>query len=154
MATSRLKREGIMKSMAGREQQNIDRDGRSAAPTAGDAVNLHNQHGSSLMEVFVSMIIMMLLVVGLNNYMASFIRGNLASKQLVAATAEGNALFEELRRSDYGSIANGNDIARNSFSRSWTVSSDQTQKRIDLVVAWPVSSPKHSIQLSTIIAKP
>lgn len=115
---------------------------------------MNNQNGSSLIEVTVAMIILALLVTGLNACVVNLINSNVSAKELSAATSCGYQLLEEFRRTDYSSITSNSDMVRSKFIRSWTVSSDSIQKKIDLTVTWPLSTGKHSIKLSTIIAKP
>lgn len=113
-----------------------------------------SQKGSSLIEVTVAMIILALLVTGLNACVVNLINSNVSAKELSAATSAGYQLLEEFRRKNYSDIVSNSDQVKSKFIRSWTVSSDSTQKKIDLTVIWPISTGKHSIQLSTIIAKP
>ncbi|HON11307.1 MAG TPA: prepilin-type N-terminal cleavage/methylation domain-containing protein [Chitinispirillaceae bacterium] len=112
-----------------------------------------NIEGSSLIEVVVAMIILALLVTGLNACVVSLINSNQASKELSAATSAGYQLLEELRRTDYDEIVTNSDVSRNKYIRSWTVTTSSNQKKIVLNVQWPVENPRHSIELSTIIAK-
>ncbi|NLE02333.1 MAG: hypothetical protein GX640_20915 [Fibrobacter sp.] len=110
--------------------------------------------GSSLIEVVVAMIILALLVTGLNACVVSLINSNINSKELAAATSAGNQLLEEFRRKDYATIVSSHDQVRQKFLRSWDVTGDSIQKKIDLVVSWPLTTGKKSIQLSTIVARP
>lgn len=113
----------------------------------------NNIEGSSLVEVIVAMIVLALLVTGLNACLVSLVNSNQASKELSAATSAGNQLLEELRRINYSNIVTNSDVARGKYIRSWTVTESNTQKKIVLNVHWPLQSPKHSIELSTIIAR-
>ncbi|HEX2959807.1 MAG TPA: prepilin-type N-terminal cleavage/methylation domain-containing protein [Chitinispirillaceae bacterium] len=115
---------------------------------------MKNEKGSSLVEVTVAMIILALLVTGLNACVINLINSNVSAKELSAATSSGYQLLEELRRIDYSSITSSSDMVRSKFIRTWTVTSDSVQKKIDLTITWPLSTGKHSIDLSTIIAKP
>lgn len=113
----------------------------------------NNIEGSSLVEVIVAMIVLALLVTGLNACVVSLVNSNQASKELSAATSAGNQLLEELRRINYSNIVTNSDVARDKYIRSWTVTESSTQKKIVLNVHWPLQSPRHSIELSTIIAR-
>lgn len=113
-----------------------------------------NENGSSLIEVIVAMIILALLVTGLNACVMNLINSNLASKELSAATASGYQLLEEFRRADYSMIVTSSDMVRNKYLRTWTVTSDSIQKKIDLTISWPPQTGKHAIELSTIVARP
>lgn len=115
---------------------------------------MDKQNGSSLIEVTIAMIILALLVTGLNACVVNLINSNVSAKELSAATSCGYQLLEELRRSEYSTLYSNSDTVRSRFLCCWTVSSDSVQKKIDLMVFWPISTEKHSIKLSTIIAKP
>jgi Tfp pilus assembly protein PilV len=117
-------------------------------------MNLKNQQGSALIEIIVSMFILTLLCMGLNASVVNLMQNNIASRQMVVATAEGDALLETLRLANYDSVATGSDVVRDRFKRSWTVNEDGTEKKIDLTVSWPLPTTRHSITLSTIISKP
>jgi prepilin-type N-terminal cleavage/methylation domain-containing protein len=115
------------------------------------------QGGSTLIEVIMAMVILTIVIVGLNLGVVSLINSNLNSKDLTSATSVGNQLFEEFRRSDYYSLATSADTVRNRFIRNWTIDrlTDTTHAAIDCYVRWPLLSPqKHTITLSTIIARP
>jgi prepilin-type N-terminal cleavage/methylation domain-containing protein len=115
------------------------------------------QGGSTLIEVIIAMVILTIVIVGLNTGVVSLIKANLNSKDLTSATSVGNQLFEEFRRSDYYSLATSTDTVRNRYIRNWTIDrlTDTTHAAIDCYVRWPVlATKKHSIALSTIIARP
>lgn len=117
-------------------------------------MNTKNQNGSTLIEVIVAMIILALLITGLNGAVMSLIKSNLASKELSTATSSAYTLFEQLRRTSYSSIVTSSDVVQSKYVRSWRVTTDSTQKKIDVVIAWPTTTQRHSIELSTIIARP
>ena len=116
-----------------------------------------DQQGSTLIEVIVAMIILALIVIGLNAGVVSLISSNINAKELSSATSVGYQLFEGFRRDTYDDmllIGSSVDTVRARYVRDWRMTSDTTQTKIDLYVRWPVASPKHEIELSTIIAKP
>jgi prepilin-type N-terminal cleavage/methylation domain-containing protein len=120
-------------------------------------MSVHDQEGSTLIEVIIAMVILALLTVGLNAGVVSLISSNINSKELTSATAAGYQLFENFRRMDYTTmkgISSSTDTVRSRYVRSWTMTSDTTQTKIDLTVLWPMQSQKHNITLSTIIARP
>lgn len=117
---------------------------------------IENKNGSTLVEVIVAMFILSLIIVGLNAGVISLINSNIASKELSSASSAGYQLFEELRRGAYEEITKGGsaDTVRGKYLRSWKTDVDTPKTTIHLTVSWPIPSLKHSIALSTIIAKP
>lgn len=115
---------------------------------------MKNQKGSSLVEVVVAMVILALLITGLNTCILAMINSNVSSKELSFATSNAYSLFEQLRRIDYNSVNSNSDIVSNKYLRSWTVTTDIAQKKINLNIYWPTTTQKHRIELSTIIAHP
>lgn len=116
-----------------------------------------NQNGNTIIEVIIAMLILALLVVGLNTGVISLIRSNIHSKELTSATAAGNQRLEDFRRSDFNTVlATGTsaDTVRERYIRSWMITTDASQAKIDLTVQWPKETKKHYILLSTIIARP
>ncbi len=115
---------------------------------------LQNQKGGTLIEAIIAMIILALLITGLNTCVLSMISSNLSSKELSTATSTAYSLIEQIKRLDYNSIVSHTDTANTIYIRKYTVTTDVSQKKIDVTILWPVSTLKHKIQLSTIIAKP
>jgi len=115
---------------------------------------LGRQKGSSLIEVVIAMVIMALLLTGLNSFLVALINSNVYSKEISAATATGNALLERFRTTEYTTIMTGSDVVKNRYLRSWTVTDDGKEKKVNMAVSWPQTTPKHVIELSTIISKP
>jgi Tfp pilus assembly protein PilV len=113
-----------------------------------------NENGSSLIEVVIAMVVMALLVTGLNACVVNIINSNVSSKEISSASTAGYELMDQLRRANYSSVVTSSDIVRSRYLRSWTVSDNGTQKKISVVISWPVVNPKHSVELSTIIARP
>lgn len=113
-----------------------------------------NEKGNTLIEAIVAMIILALLVTGLNACVMSLIKTNLTSKELSTATSNAYSLFEQIRRTDYSLILSNSDIVSSKYLRSWRVTTESSQKKIDVTIAWPVATQKHKIELSTIIAQP
>jgi Tfp pilus assembly protein PilV len=117
-------------------------------------MNMKNENGSSLIEVIIAMVVLALLVTGLNACVVNIINSNLNSKEISSASTAGYELLDKLRRTDYSSIVTSSDIVRSRYLRSWTVSDNGVQKKISVVISWPLVNPKHSVELSTIIARP
>ena len=113
-----------------------------------------NERGSSLIEVIMAMIIMAILITGLNTCLVALINTNVYSKEISNATANGNALLEKMRLASYGTIVTGSDIVKSKYVRSWTVTDDGVKKKVSLTVLWPIATNKHTVELSTLIAKP
>lgn len=115
---------------------------------------MNNQNGSSLVEVIVAMLVLALLVTGLNACVVNLVNTNNSSKELATATAAGNQALEMLRKTAYSSLQSNNDEVESKYVRAWTVTDNGSHKKIEMFVCWPKSSVKHTISLSTIIAKP
>jgi Tfp pilus assembly protein PilV len=113
-----------------------------------------NENGSSIVEVIVAMVTLALLVTGLNACVLTLINSNVTSKEMSEATSAGYQVLDKLRGSSYESIMTSSDQIKEKYVRCWTVTEDSIQKKIDLKVSWPISDKKHSIMLSTIIARP
>jgi Tfp pilus assembly protein PilV len=113
-----------------------------------------NENGSSILEVIVAMVILALLVTGLNACVVTLINSNVISKEMSEATSAGYQILDKFRGSDYTSIITSSDQIKGKYVRCWTVTEDSIQKKIDLKVSWPITDKKHSIMLSTIIARP
>jgi len=111
----------------------------------------------TLVEVIVGMVILTMLVAGLNAGVISLVNTNRSSKEISAASNFGYEKLEELRRSSYDDIEVALGLQEGNYLINRYVTGDgSTQKSIKLEILWPASSqnPKHSISLSTIIAKP
>jgi len=117
-------------------------------------MELKNDKGSTLIEAIFAMLILSIIIVGLNAGVLSMIKMNVSSKELSAATSNAYSLLEDLRNKDYSAIVSDTDVVASKYMRSWVVSTGSSQKTIDVYVIWPVTTLKHQIQLSTIIAKP
>jgi Tfp pilus assembly protein PilV len=115
---------------------------------------IQSEKGSTLIEAIISMLILALLVTGLNACVLSLINTNLASKELSTATSAAYSLFEQMRRTDYDLIVANTDIVSSKYRRTLKVNTESSQTKIDVTITWPASTPKHKIELSTIIAKP
>jgi Tfp pilus assembly protein PilV len=121
---------------------------------------MHNENGSTFIEVIVAMFILSLIIVGLNAGVVSLINSNVNSKELSSASSAGYQLFEEMRRGKYTDMVSSADTVRQKYLRSWrltfdsTNSTNSTKATIDLTVSWPLPSLKHTIALATIISKP
>jgi Tfp pilus assembly protein PilV len=117
-------------------------------------MEVSNEKGGTLIEAIVAMLILALLVTGLNACVMSLIKTNLSSKELSTATSNAYNLFEQIRRTDYSSIVSNSDVVGSKYLRAWTVTTETSQKKIDVTIAWPAATQKHKIALSTIIAQP
>jgi Tfp pilus assembly protein PilV len=117
-------------------------------------MEIKNEKGGTLIEAIVAMLILALLVTGLNACVMSLVKTNLSSKELSTATSNAYNLFEQIRRTDYTSIVSNSDVVGSKYLRAWRVTTEISQKKIDVTIAWPVATQKHKIELSTIIAQP
>jgi Tfp pilus assembly protein PilV len=117
-------------------------------------MEVKNETGGTLIEAIVAMLILALLVTGLNACVMSLIKTNLSSKELSTATSSAYNLFEQIRRTDYPLIVSNSDVVGSKYLRSWRVTTESSQKKVDVTIAWPATTQKHKIELSTIIAQP
>jgi Tfp pilus assembly protein PilV len=115
-----------------------------------------DNRGFSILEAVIGIFILLLFVMVTNAYMAAYIKTKTSVKQLSHATTIGNDVVEKIRTSAYDSVANGKDTIENNFVCTWVLDAtitDSTKKCINITVQWPMSTKKHAIHLSTIIAK-
>jgi len=117
-------------------------------------MNFKNECGATLVEAIFAMLILSLIIVGLNAGVLTLIRANVSSKELSAATSNAYSLMEDLKNTAYADIVTSSDLINGKYLRSWCVTTGTAEKKIDVTVSWPITSYKHSIQLSTIISKP
>jgi prepilin-type N-terminal cleavage/methylation domain-containing protein len=125
--------------------------------TGTTCAQISSNTGMTLVEVIVGMVILTMLVAGLNAGVISLVNTNRSSKEISAASNFGYEKLEELRRSSYDDIEVALGLQEGNYLINRYVTGDgSTQKSIKLEILWPASSqnPKHSISLSTIIAKP
>jgi hypothetical protein len=109
-----------------------------------------------MLEAMIGLFLLVLFILMTNAYMATILRTKVSVKQISHATTIGNDIIEKLRTSNYDSIKAGVDTIENNYSCTWTLDSagtDSTKKSINLSVQWPIATRKHSIHISTIIAK-
>ncbi|MDO5575714.1 MAG: hypothetical protein Q4F84_01430 [Fibrobacter sp.] len=112
-----------------------------------------NEHGNSIVELIISVVMLAIFVTGLNACVVNLINSNITSKEMSEATAAGHQILDRFRDIDYLNITSSSDEINGKFIRYWTVTENGIQKKIDLTVLWPIETKKHSITLSTIIAK-
>ncbi|MBD3420248.1 MAG: prepilin-type N-terminal cleavage/methylation domain-containing protein [Chitinivibrionales bacterium] len=110
--------------------------------------------GFTLVEIIIAMFVLTTIVICLNTYMLSFVRSNVSSRETSAATAEGNRILENIRMMNYEDIVSDSETAKEKYYCVWTVTTETDKKTIDVTVAWPPATMRHSVKLSTIISKP
>jgi prepilin-type N-terminal cleavage/methylation domain-containing protein len=110
--------------------------------------------GFTLPEVIIGMFILSIVLLTMNIGLSSFIKSNVSSKELLAATSIGNQLLEQMRLKPYNQIIASSDLVGSKYYRCWTVNTDSEKKTIALSVSWPQSTGSHHIELTTIISKP
>jgi Tfp pilus assembly protein PilV len=113
--------------------------------------------GATLVEVIIGMVILAMLVAGLNAGVISLVNTNAASKEIAAASNFGSEKLEELRRGNYNDIEIQVGIREGMYIVNRYVTEIQLEhKSVRLEIKWPatIDNPKHTITLSTIIARP
>ncbi len=117
---------------------------------------LMNEKGFTLLEAVIGIFLLLFFVMMTNAYTGVYFKTKISVRQLSRATTIGNEFFEKLRNTDFDAIADGKDTIENNYICTWVLDptiSDGNKKCINLTVQWPMTTKKHSIQLSTIIAK-
>ncbi len=112
--------------------------------------------GFSILEAMIGMFILLLFVMMTNAYMAAFLKTKISVRQISRATTIGNDLIDKIRNSAFNDIGNGRDTVESTYIRTWVLDpavTDINKKGVNLSIQWPVATKKHSIHLSTIIAK-
>jgi Tfp pilus assembly protein PilV len=117
---------------------------------------MRNDKGFSILEAVIGLFILVLFVLMTNAYLAVFLQTKTSVRQLSRATAVGNDCIEKIRTTAYEEIGGGRDTVDGNFIRTWAIDSagsDADKKSVWLSVQWPLVTKRHTIHLSTIIAK-
>jgi hypothetical protein len=117
---------------------------------------MRNNRGFSIVEALIGLFILLLFVMMTNAYLAVFLQTKTSVRQLSRATAVGNDCIERIRTIAYDEIGDGRDTIERNFIRTWmldSANSDANKKSVWLTVQWPLVTKRHTIHLSTIIAK-
>ena len=120
-------------------------------------------HGSSkgftLLEVLVAIVVLSVALLGTASLTGSIIGYNQFADQVTAATTLAQGKIEELKNTDYVSIAGSTDtqsINSTTYSREWDVSDDSPapdMKTITVTVGWNWKGAARDMVLRTIIGR-
>ena len=115
-----------------------------------------SQHGFTLVEVIVTIVVMAIIATGLAVLTGSIVQGNQSSSKLTKATMLAQERIETFRITEYDDISSGSD-AIEGFQITYTVtpdSPDPNMKDVQVVVTWEsMTNDLQQITLYTIIDK-
>ena len=114
-----------------------------------------NNDGFTLIEIMIAILILVIALLGIAGVTVSVINGNAFSKEITSATTLGQDKMEELKNTDYGSIASGSDTD-SIYTRTWTVTANSpvaNTKTVEVEVSWSRGGNTHDVTLKTIVAQ-
>lgn len=111
--------------------------------------------GMTLIETMIAMALFASITFTANSFLIGAIGANKKIENLAKATEIGNKVLENIRTMPYETILNDRKVIESRYDCSWLVTTDGStkMKQIILTVSWPIREPKHTIELSTIIAE-
>jgi len=116
----------------------------------------HRQSGFTLIEIMIAMFVLAVGLLGAAGVATTVINGNALSKKITTATTLAQDKMEELKGTDYASIATDSDTQESIYTRTWTVTSDSPvtgMKTIDIVVAFSWKGSPHNVTLQTMVTQ-
>ena len=120
---------------------------------------LRNHKGFTLVEIMIAIFILVIALLGLISVTVMVVKGNSFSKTMTTATTLAKDKMEQLKNTDYGSLAGNTDTAESIYTRTWTVSSDPPgspaagMKTIAVTVTWNWQGTPRNVTLQSIVAK-
>lgn len=125
---------------------------------------VNGEHGLSLIEILVAFTILSIAGIALFKIGSTSITGNTKTADQVVAGALASAKLEDLRNTDYDSLASGSDgpltaggASGGMFTRTWTITStpitgvSNNVKTAAVSVSWTGGGP---VTMTTMIVKP
>ncbi|MEW6674880.1 MAG: prepilin-type N-terminal cleavage/methylation domain-containing protein [Nitrospirota bacterium] len=126
-----------------------------------------NQNGFTLVEVLIALAILSIGLLALAGLQVVVIKGNTGSKNLSSAVILAEAKIEELKKSGFVNLVNGNFQDANNpvnetgqaggiFTRSWAIADylgSADMKQITVTLTWTDSVGDHTISVTTVFSK-
>jgi type IV pilus assembly protein PilV len=122
-----------------------------------------SQHGFTLLEVLVAIVILTIGLLGTAGLTTGVIRGNHYSKNITSATAAGQTLLESVKSSGYTNATSANfpndsvTMGGMTFIRTTTITNSSpaaNMKTVSVTVSWTESNnTARSVNLQTILAE-
>ena len=116
-------------------------------------MKMQDNHGFTLIEIIIAIFILVVALLGLAGVASTVINGNSFSKEITTATTLAQEKIEELRNTNYQSLASGNDTQA-IYTRTWTITLTATYiKTIEVVVQWNHYGNSHNVTLRSIVTE-
>jgi len=115
-----------------------------------------NSSGFTLIEIMIAMFVLAVGLLGAAGVATTVINGNALSKKITTATTLAQDKMEELKGTDYASIATDSDTQESIYTRTWTVTSDSPAadiKTIEVKVEFQWKGTTHNVTLKTMVAQ-
>ena len=116
----------------------------------------HRHSGFTLIEIMIAMFVLAVGLLGAAGVATTVINGNALSKKITTATTLAQDKMEELKGTDYASIATDSDTQESIYTRTWTVTSDSPAadiKTIEVKVEFQWKGTTHNVTLKTMVAQ-
>ena len=121
-----------------------------------------SQSAFTLIEVMIAILILAVGMMAMALLQVTAIRGGSFANQMTQASIYGQDKIEELKNTQYGNIADGNDTIPSdksgngvTYNRTWTVAVDSPysgSKTINLTISWTgPQGQTHNVMFSTIV---
>ena len=124
--------------------------------------------GFTLIEIMIALFILITALLAMISTTVIIVKANSFSKTLTIATTLTKDKMEQLKNSNYDSLAGGMDYAKADgtvqtgasgamYTRTWTVTADGTpgtgMKTVQTTVVWLWNNTSHNVTLQTIVAR-
>jgi type IV pilus assembly protein PilV len=125
------------------------------------AAIMRDEHGMSLLEVMITMLVLTIGLLGMMPLFATSMKANYQADKTTVASEIAQAKIEDfktlVRQGDYDLIVSGVDYPPGMVRRVWTVTDDTPSldiKTVDVTVEWTDESGNlHSLTFSTYVAE-
>lgn len=115
----------------------------------------HQQQGFTLIEIMIAIFLVGIGIIGLAMLTTTTSQDNDFSKTITSATTLARDKIEELKGTDFASLAAGSDTS-GIYTRNWTVTQSaapSNYKVIAVSVTWKWQGQTHEVALNTIRAQ-
>ena len=119
--------------------------------------NKPDDRGFTLVEIMVAVFLVTIALLSLVSVTVIVIKGNSFSKTMTAATTLARDKMEDLKNTNYTSIASSAspETVQNTYQRSWTVATDSpaaNMSTITVTVNWVWGGQTRNVTMQSIIA--